>query len=87
MTRRSPPSLPAYSCRKVEPFPIDGNLEKMIWRSCRAMTLVPATGKPQRLRPITVKACWSETHLYVGFSCQDKQIVATFTTWAAGVGS
>jgi hypothetical protein len=77
--RRSPPPLPTYPCRKVQPFAIDGDLQKKVWSSCRTMTLVPATGKPARLQPTTAKACWSETHLYVGFSCRDTQIGSTFT--------
>ena len=58
---------------------MDGDLQKAVWQSCRAMKLVSATGKPQRLQPTTARACWSETHLYVGFSCQDSRIVSTYT--------
>ncbi len=79
LTRRSPPPLPTYPCRKVQPFALDGDLQKAIWRSCPARTLVPATGKRGRLQPTTVKACWSDRYLYVGFSCRDTHILSSFT--------
>ncbi len=78
-TDHVPPPLPTYRCRKVPPFILDGDLDKAVWRSCRAMTLVSATGKPAHLQPTTVRACWSDSHLYVGFACRASKILATYT--------
>lgn len=72
-------ALPRYRCRKVKAFSPDGNLDKAVWKSVRPVKLVSATGKPQRLQPTTLRACWSDTHLYVGFRCVDSEIRSTFT--------
>jgi len=77
--RRSPRPLPTYRCRKVPPISVDGDLQKSVWRSLRAVTLAPATGKPGRLQPTTVRACWSDTHLYLGYACRGRDFVSTFT--------
>lgn len=76
VTRRPP--LPTYRCRKVPPFSVDGDLQKAVWRAPRAVALAPATGKPGHVQPTRVHACWSDTHLYVGFSCHDRDIVSTY---------
>lgn len=73
------PTLPAYDCRKVRPFQIDGDLHKAIWNRCRPMRLVPSTGNRQRLQPTIVRACWSDTHLYACFHCVDFDAHSTFT--------
>src|SRR5438132_12852967 len=73
------PPLPTYRCRKVRPFTVNGSLQKPVWRSIRAVPLVPATGKPQRLQPTTFRACYSDTHLFVAFTCRTQDINATYT--------
>lgn len=67
-------SLPIYRCPRVSPFTIDGRLDKRVWRTVPTVNLVPSTGESQRLQTTTVAACWSETHLYVGFHCVDSAI-------------
>jgi len=80
MTNASDHPLPTYHCPKVKPFTLDGDLTKPVWKSAPAVKLVSATGKPQkRLQPTTLRACWSDTHLYVGFHCEDTDIWATYT--------
>lgn len=73
------PPLPTYRCRKVAPFKIDGDLDKAVWRAAREVRLVSATGKQRGLQPTTLRACRSETHLYVGFHCTDSDIRSTYT--------
>ena len=72
-------ALPTYRCRKVNSFTPDGDLNKPVWKSVPAVSLVPATGQPQSLQPTTLRVCWSETHLYAAFHCLDVEIKATYT--------
>jgi len=72
-------SLPTYRCPKVEAFRPDGNLLKNVWRHAPAVRLVSATGKPQRLQPTRLRACWSEARLYVAFDCADRELHCTYT--------
>lgn len=78
MDKTTDKPLPTYHCPKVKPFTLDGDLTKPVWKAARAVRLVSSTGKPQRLQPTTLRACWSDTYLYVGFRCTDKEIKATF---------
>ncbi len=71
--------LPSYRCPKVTPFTIDGNLGKLVWRQARAVRLKNATGEPRRLQTTTVRACYSEEALYLGYRCTDSAIECTFT--------
>jgi hypothetical protein len=70
-----------YTCHRAsEAFPIDGNLEKAVWKaapqSSRFVDLV--TGEPAFLD--TRMAClWDDEALYVGFWIQEPQVRASLT--------
>ena len=74
-------ALPTYECRKVTgPLGADGFPTKEAWKK------IPSTGNfwlfdgSQEARFRTeAKLCWSESHLYIAFDCEDPKISATRT--------
>lgn len=71
-------NLPEYHCAKVSAFEVDGNLEKSVWRAASVVRLKDTTGRPRRIYPTTLRVCYSETHLYLGYRCTDPQIECTY---------
>jgi len=81
--------LPTYECKKVETPPtVDGFIEPDIWGD------IPSTGnfwtsvgdRPARFRT-EAKLCWTDSHLYIAFQCEDPKIIATRTERDSGVYS
>ena len=76
--------LPVYSCPKLaRPFPIDGDLTKDHWRTARFIHLIPTTTGRDDPTPAyqstKVAACWTDTHFYTAFHCEDRDIWSSYT--------
>jgi hypothetical protein len=70
-----------YDCRRVRgPFPIDGDLEKPVWKgaakTCRFVDMV--TGEPASFNT-QAAALWDERALYVAYWIDEPDVRASFT--------
>jgi len=73
--------LPIYQCRYIpNPITIDGNVLKPEWEDIEPVQLQPVTGGAWgRFQPTTFRACWTDSHLYLAFHCEDRDIWGTLT--------
>lgn len=72
------PSPPVYSCPRVEQAPvIDGRLDEKTWLTSQPVKLVLATTGEPVARMTTVRMCWDDRNLYIGFECEDADIWGT----------
>jgi hypothetical protein len=74
-------TLPTYRCRHIaNPITIDGNLQKPEWQAIEPVMLQPVTGETAgSFQPTTFRACWTDSHLYLAFHCEDRDIWGTLT--------
>lgn len=72
--------LPSYECRFVAAPPVvDGRLDDPAWNRASTVELSLSDGNGPPRRPTTVRAVWTETHLYLSFHCLDEDIWAGHT--------
>jgi hypothetical protein len=65
--------LPSYHCRRTDgPIRVDGRLSEPIWtRIAPTRRFRGWDGKRMPGAKTRMKACWSASHLYLAFSCED----------------
>jgi hypothetical protein len=74
------PPLPTLVCRRIAAPPaLDGDLSKPPWPDIPPAPLVDATGRGAPAQPTALRAAWTDTHLYLAFACEDRDIWGTYT--------
>jgi hypothetical protein len=70
--------LPRYEVRFCDtPLRVDGNLEESAWKGAESIHLVfPWESQTGPRTATVVRLLWNETYLYVGYQCEDADIVA-----------
>jgi hypothetical protein len=75
------PPVPRYEVKRASaPVAVDGSLDDPAWRDAAAVEFVfpweQQTGAKQKTR---VKLLWDSNYLYLGYECEDTDVVAIFT--------
>ena len=75
------PPLPRYEARRAQgPIAVDGKLDEKAWESAAAVELMfPWEFQTGAKQKTTVRLLWDDRFLYVGYECEDRDIVALFT--------
>jgi hypothetical protein len=73
-------TLPLYTCTRVpRDLALSGKVDDPLWQQAEAVTLVdPVTGGAKRYRT-EARLLYSDTHLYIGFTCEDAYVWGTYT--------
>ncbi len=69
---------PVYQCvRTTETMRVDGRLDEETWLLTPRVRLADASNGRTVAPLTTVRACWTESHLYLAFECEDDDIWGT----------
>jgi len=73
--------LPTCICKRATgSIRIDGRLNEAAWKAAELLSpFVISDGSAPAARPTRVRACWSDTHLYIAFEATDTDIWGTLT--------
>jgi hypothetical protein len=71
-----------YYCKKInEEIRLDGNIGKPVWSNATEAKLLETEFGGNPSQKTTVKVLWNEEYLYIGFKCEDDEIIATYTEY------
>ncbi len=75
------PPLPRYEAKRAAgAIVIDGKLDDKAWQAAPALELIfPWESQTGAKQKTTARLLWDDRFLYVGFECEDRDIVAQFT--------
>jgi hypothetical protein len=73
--------LPRYEAKRAAgPIAIDGRLDEKAWAAAPAVELIfPWESQTGAKQKTTVRLLWDDRFLYVGYECEDRDIVALHT--------
>lgn len=70
----------SYKCNRVsDKIPMDGNLDKEIWKAADAIELVDTVTGEKPVQSTKVRLLCDREFLYIAFDCEDRDIRATYT--------
>jgi hypothetical protein len=76
-TLAAQPPLPRYEARRAASMVIDGKLEEKAWAAATATELIfPWDSQTGAKQKTTFRVLWDDNYLYVGYECEDRDIVA-----------
>ncbi len=74
------PPIPSVDVRRAAQAPtIDGKLDDEAWRAAQPVTLLfPWSSQTGAKQKTTVRLLWDDQYLYLGYACDDTDIVALY---------
>jgi hypothetical protein len=75
------PPVPTYEVKRAAvPLAIDGKLDEKAWQAAAPMEFIfPWDFQTGAKQKTTAKLLWDDDYLYVGYECEDSDIVAVYT--------
>ncbi|MBM3493985.1 MAG: hypothetical protein FJX72_06660 [Armatimonadetes bacterium] len=74
------PDLPVYNCPRVsQALVVNGLPGEECWRAAPVVRLVDSGGGKRAVLPTVVRCCWTDSHLFLRFSCKDPDMWGSLT--------